>query len=195
VRTTFVDGPLAAFLDELASADPLPGAGTAAATVVAAAAACLSMAARAAKDEWEDAAGIAAQTEALRRRALELADENRAAYADALAVLAAPPGERPEQRDHAIERALARSAELPLAIARAAADTAVLGEAIAERTAQRTLGDTVAAVFLAAGAARAAAALVSVNLTTTEGDPLVERARQFAADAADAARRTAEFAP
>jgi formiminotetrahydrofolate cyclodeaminase len=189
VGTDFRDGPLTALLDDLASGNPLPGAGSAAALVVATSAALLAMAARRSRESWEEAIGVAAQAEALRARALELAEENRQAYKHSLAVLEAPPGERSEQRDAAIDRALSRAAEVPLEIARAAADAATLGEAIADRGDRRALGDTVAAVFLADGAARAATGLVQVNLTTRPGDPLLEQAQHIAEDVSATARR------
>jgi formiminotetrahydrofolate cyclodeaminase len=185
----FGDRSLSQLLTELASEELLPGAGSAAATIVAMAAGLLAMAARRSRESWSDASGVAAQAEALRARGLELAGENADAYAEALAVLASPPGSRPVDRDAAIARALGRAAETPLAIAQAAADVGALGEAVVERCSREARGDAAAAVLLAEGAARAAAALVEINLTATPGDLRVERARRFADEASASARQ------
>lgn len=176
-------------LERLASDRPAPGGGSAAAIVVAVAAALVALAARTSRESWEDAAGVVAQAESLRRRALQLAEEDAEAYEDALQALASPEGETQDDRDAAIAAAVAHAAEVPLAIARAGADAAGLARLVAERCEPRTAADAVCAVYLAEAAARAAANLVAVNLTARPDDPLVARARA-AVDDAETARRT-----
>ena len=89
-----------ALLEELAAPREVPGAGSALAAALAAAAAVVQMAARLSPASWADAAGVAAQAEALRERAVQLVDEDAEAYRLALeARAAADEGAKPEQRD------------------------------------------------------------------------------------------------
>jgi formiminotetrahydrofolate cyclodeaminase len=180
---------LGELLDELAAADPAPGSGAVAALVVASAGALLAGAARASRPTWADASGVAAQAALLRTKGFALATEISEAYATALEVLEAPPGDTVDERDQAIATALSRAADVPLAIARAAGDAAELAATVTERGDPATQGDAGAAALLAVGAARAAASLVGINLTATPGDPRVAEAKLLADDAEHAARR------
>jgi methenyltetrahydrofolate cyclohydrolase len=182
-------------LEQLASGDPIPGAGAAAGIVVGMAAALCSMVARASTD-WEEAKGVAAQAEALRKRAAKLAHANATAYAEALTAFRLPDELGGEQRDAALGRALARAAEVPLAVAAAAGDAAELAAVIARDGQPAMRGDVVAAGVMSAAAARAAAVLVAVNLGVTEDDPRLAAARDIveaAARAAAQAERTVEL--
>jgi formiminotetrahydrofolate cyclodeaminase len=182
-------------LDVLARATPVPGAGPAAAVVTAAAAAVTAMAARTSRDSWADAGAVVAQAEALRARATRLAEEDAEALEAFLSERAGTDETRPEARDFRLGRTLHRAADVPLAIAEAASDVALLAAHTAERCRGDVRADAVAAAFLARGAAAAAAHLVEVNLATVEGDARITRARGLvrAADAAtDEAARHAE---
>src|SRR4051812_460970 len=66
---------LTALLEELAAPREVPGAGSALAAALATAAAVVQMAARLSPASWADAAGVAAQAEALRERAGQLGGE------------------------------------------------------------------------------------------------------------------------
>jgi formiminotetrahydrofolate cyclodeaminase len=179
-------------LDELAREAPVPGAGPAAALVVAAAAALAAMAARAARDSWADAAAAVAQAEALRARAVDLAAQDAAAVEGVLAARISD-GVPSEARDFRLGEALGRAADAPLAIVEAACDAALLAAHAAERGGGDAGADAAAAAFLAAGAARAAAHLVEVNLASRPGDARLERARglvRTAVAAADEAARS-----
>jgi len=155
------------------------GAGVAAARVVEAAAALVAMAAGV-SPEWAEAGAVAGQASALRRRAERLADENAAGYADVLRAL--------EEGGDRLGESLVHAAEVPLQVAEAANDVSLLAAHTADRCDPRVRGDVVAAGALAAGAAAAAAELVAINLTATEGDERVQRARELAASAASAFR-------
>ena len=139
--------------------------------------------------EWEDAPGIHAQAQKLRMRALPLADEDAAAYADVLRVLRAQKDNAPEQRDFELGEALSRAAELPLLIAQTAADVAELADTAAHHGNPNLRGDAAAAATLAASAARAAAHLVEINLSTAPDDPRIQRAAGAVAAAEEAAAR------
>ncbi len=175
-------------LDELASETPTPGSGAAAAITAALAASLVTMAARATPG-WDGSRGAAAQGSALRRRVAPLADADAVAYAESLAALSLPDDLEPEVRDMAIRDTLARAAAVPLAIAEASADLALLAVDVAEHCEPALRVDVVAAAQLAQGAARAAAELVAVNLGMAANDERLELARRMVRSAADAAGR------
>jgi formiminotetrahydrofolate cyclodeaminase len=182
-----LDLRLQEFLDEIAAEGRTPGGGSAAALVTAIAAGLLAKVARSSGGSWPEAAGIAAQAEALRDRATPLAETAAAEYEAALRVRAAGDGEPGERRDFALGRAYAKAAEPPLQIARAATDVAQLAVAVAESGEPALRADAVVAAVLAAAAASAAAELVAVNLTASAADPRVLEAAGLAKDAARAA--------
>lgn len=151
-------------------------AGPATAQAGAAAAFVVAAAARSAGDGTG-----AAQAEALGTRLMRLAGEDEEALA---AARAAFPEVEPEasdpRRDFAFGKVLDRAAAAPLAIAEACADVVVLARALAERLDPNLGPDLEAAALLAAGAARAAAHLVEINLTVGADDERVRRARRAA---------------
>ena len=175
------------FLDEVASEGRTPGGGSLAALVTAAAGGLLAKVARASRGTWPEAAGVAAQAEALRDRAAPLAQLDAEQYEAALRSLdgnGEPAGDR---RDFEVGRAHARAAEPPLRIVEAATDVAHLSVLVARNCDQALRADAAAAGALAAAAARAAAELIAVNLTASAEDARVVRARALAEDAAHAA--------
>jgi formiminotetrahydrofolate cyclodeaminase len=171
------------FLDEISSSEVAPGCGSVAAVAVAMAAGLVTMAARLSRERWRDAAGAAAQAEALRHRVTALVDRNVEAYTEAVATL------RSSSDDHAIGRALERAAEIPLEIGRAASDVGALAAVVAEEGEPSVRADVATAALLSQAAARTAAALVEVNLATTEGDERIVAAHRFAADAEATAKQ------
>jgi formiminotetrahydrofolate cyclodeaminase len=181
--------PLPALLEELAAPREVPGAGSALATALATAAAVVQMAARLSPESWADAAGVAAQAETLRERAVQLVDEDAEAYRQALeARAAADETAKPEQRDWALGQVTAAAAEPPLALVRLAADLAELCAAAGARVDPRVHADVAAAAALAAAVARGGRALVATNLTALPGDTRVEEADRLVAAAEAAAR-------
>lgn len=185
-----LDRSLARFLGQLADDSPIPGGGSAAAVVTAMAAALLAMAARASTGAWREAAGVAAQAEALRDRVIPLAERNAAAYAEALHLLDEERGPEDQgRRDFRLGNALSRAAALPLDIAEAAADVAELGVHVVERADPRRRADAVAAVLLADAAAKICDELVRVNLATQPEDERVARAAALVKSTAGAAGR------
>jgi formiminotetrahydrofolate cyclodeaminase len=181
-----LDLRLREFLEEVASEAPTPASGSVAALVAAAAAGLLAKIARASEDAWPEAKGIAAQAEALRDRAAPLAQLAAEEYAAALHAPAAPE-EAAERRDFALGQAYARAAEPPLRIVEAAADIAELAVTVVRNGDPSLRPDAAAAGTFAAAAARAAAELVAVNLTTSADDPRVVQAHSLAEGAARAA--------
>jgi len=188
---SFLDLTIAELLEELAGPRS-PGGGSAVGLTVAIAAAVVAMAARASKESWGAAGGIAAQAEALRARAAPLAQRDAEIYNEALLVREGAAALPAEKRDWEIGKAFAAAAEPPLEIARTAADVAELAAEVAVSGDPRVRADAVAAATLAAAAARAAVTLVAVNLTAIDGDPRVAEAERLAVTAGEAAARAAQ---
>lgn len=161
---------LRAFLDSVAERTPAPGGGAGAAAGCALGAALTEMAARFAA---LDAA--AARAAELRERGLGLLEADLTAYAPVLAALRTPRDD--PERPARLAQAQSEAAEVPLAIAEAAAEVAELARAVARAGKPGLRGDALAGVDLAAGAARAAARLVEINLADVPGDPRMARAR------------------
>ncbi|MGH3039103.1 MAG: cyclodeaminase/cyclohydrolase family protein [Gaiellaceae bacterium] len=184
----YTDVPFEELLDTIAAETPAPGGGSVAALVTEMAASLAAMAARFAHD-WDGAAGAIAQAETLRHRAAPLAVEDAVAYENVLTAMRMPKDLEPEVRNTLIGETLSRAADVPLAIAECAATVAELAAEIAVEGNQNLRGDAAAAAILASSAAGVAANLVEINLSTTEGDDRIERARAFVRSAETAARR------
>jgi glutamate formiminotransferase / formiminotetrahydrofolate cyclodeaminase len=177
--------PLGELLEEVSSAEPMPGAGYCAAIALEMAAGLVAMAARASRADWGEGRGAAAQATTLRERIAPLAERNVDAYREAVGML----GGEGSAGDESLRDALARAAGVPLEIAEVAVDVAALAAVVAERGDQAMRADAVSAALLAEAAARAPATLVEVNLGTTSSDERVARARDLAGSATAAAQR------
>ncbi|HEU0336859.1 MAG TPA: cyclodeaminase/cyclohydrolase family protein [Gaiellaceae bacterium] len=180
-------------LEAIASDEPLPASGTAAALVAAMAAGLVAKVGKV-TSEWEDGQAVAAQARALRLRLALLAHADTEAYGAALAAMRLPRELPQKQRDEILGRTLERAADVPLAIADAAADVADLAANAAANGRPRLVPDAVAAAELADGAARAAALLVGVNLATGPEDARTLLAAESVARASSARARALESA-
>jgi len=179
-----LDVSLSDLLDNFASDELAPAAGSAAAIVVAMAAGLVAKSARASPD-WLEAPSAIAQAERLRRRTAPLAQSDADAYLEALAALHLPKQLESEVRDMALGQVLARAAEIPLVIAEAGADVACLAAVAADRGTPEHRAEV-----LAEAGTIAAAYLVATNLTITSNDERVVRARAVVEVASNAARQT-----
>jgi formiminotetrahydrofolate cyclodeaminase len=139
----YLDLSVDELLMELASPSPVPGSGFAAAVAIAMGAGIVTMAARLSPD-WPEGRGAAAQAETLRKRVMELANRNAEAYASALAALKGKE-EKYRTRDETMGVALARAADVPLAIGDAATTVAALAAEVADRGNPRFCADCAAA--------------------------------------------------
>jgi methenyltetrahydrofolate cyclohydrolase len=168
----YKEQPLQHYLDELASAKPAPGGGSASALSGALAAALASMVCRLTlgKAGYEEAQAeiedMLAQTEQLRRRFTELLEEDITAYGRLSAAYKMPRGTEEERaaRTQDIQKHLAGAAEVPLEVVECAARLAHYLKRIAETGNAGLLSDLVTAVSLANTAAQGAAGMVRVNL-------------------------------
>jgi methenyltetrahydrofolate cyclohydrolase len=151
----YLELPLGRFLDLVASGEPAPGGGAAAAVCVALAAGLTGMAARHALDYLDGAAGLAERTEDLRHRTSRLARADAAAYRRVIAA-GRDDGRRRE--------ALSGAADVPLAVAEAGAEVSSLAARLAREGNPNLEGDAICALLLGDAGVRAATALVKINL-------------------------------
>jgi len=172
--------------ERISSSEAVPGSGWVAGASSAFAAALVAKTALR-SEGWTGAEGARAQALELRDRLLALAGQDARAYEHALTAL--------ERRDSGLARALAKAADVPLAIAEASADVALLAAEAAEAADGAARADASAAAALSAGAARAAFRLVEINLVTLEEDERLARAKRAADAAADAAKQALAVEP
>ena len=169
--------PVERFLDRIASAEPAPAGGSVAAVAVAMAAGLVAMAARLAH-EWPRAGEVAERAEALRSRMATLALADADAYTKVIEALRLPPAS--PSRAAEVAAALSSAADVPLAVAEAASEVALLAALVAQEGNDRLRGDALVAAELAEAGARGAAELVAINLAGRD-DPRVRQAKDFAA--------------
>ena len=162
---------LQALLGALSHRDSAPAAGSAAAIVAAVAAAIVAKAAWRANDLGAAAQALALAGRLTLSRSLD-ADVFAVAREALQQVAQRTEGTVPvsRSRDFQLGRTLAEAAAVPLAIAEAAADVALLAAEVARNSHESELReDATSAAMLAEGAASAAAHLVSINLASRPG--------------------------
>ncbi|HEX9554702.1 MAG TPA: cyclodeaminase/cyclohydrolase family protein [Streptosporangiaceae bacterium] len=171
-----------AFLDALAAGAPAPAGGSAAALVLAQAAALCAKSARLSGRQLtaSRAAELTAEAEQIRATAASLIDEDPRAY-QAVIEQSRRIGERRAERSAArrsdgMAAALSAAADVPMRIVELATSVAALAAVLARDGKPALRGDAIAAGLLARAAARAAAALVSINLADRPADPRHSRA-------------------
>jgi len=180
----YLELPVGRFLDLVASGEPAPGGGSAAAVSVALAAGLSSMAARLSTKQLTDSAELARRAEGLRERVAPLARADAAAYG---LVLSAQRAGGPDGR---VRAALSEAADVPLAVAEAGTEVADIAARLAIDGNPNLKGDAICALMLADAGVRAAATLVEINLGGIE-DGRPRRARQLV-EASASARRSVE---
>jgi formiminotetrahydrofolate cyclodeaminase len=144
--------------------------------------------------DWDEAAGVSAQANAISDRAVELMHTDGRAWEDALTALrdAEAGSDADPRRSFALEQKLEAAAAAPLEIASLGADVAALAALAGERCDQTYRADATAAAALAAGGSAAAAYLVRVNLGVRTADARLARALASERAAHDVAQRLLE---
>jgi formiminotetrahydrofolate cyclodeaminase len=189
------------FTQRLASAEPVPGGGSASAVAAALGAGLVAMVARLSAGrpkfaEHEDLLSWAIETgETLRARFLELADEDAASYAAFGAAMKLPRTTDQEiaARKQAMSDAARGAAEVPLLCVELCVTLVGAAEALAGRSNANASSDLNVAALLGEAAANGAAANVLVNLPsiddpqyrgelTTRVDTLLHDIERLAAD-------------
>jgi formiminotetrahydrofolate cyclodeaminase len=163
---------IAGFLDVLAAKQSTPGGGGAAALTGSQAAALLCMVANftvGAKKYaavQEEMARYLAEAETLRKRLLELADEDVVAFQAVTACYAMPKetDEEKAARTQAMQSALKGAAAVPFATAEAAVAVMKHAKPVAEKGNSNVVSDAAVSLYLADAALHAAIVNVNINL-------------------------------
>ena len=172
-RVRVAQGPtLDGWMDELASVEPAPGGGSAAALAGALAAALVAMVGRLTSSRKAYAAvaeefkGITEEAERLRLELRTLVDEDAESYQGVMAAYKLPKGTEAEvkARTEAVDRALLAAAEVPLRTARAAARVAALARRAAEAGNKNAVCDAGVGALLAMASVTGAGYNVAINV-------------------------------
>jgi formiminotetrahydrofolate cyclodeaminase len=182
------------FLDELASAAPTPGGGSAAAVIGAMGAALISMVCnvtlgkKGQEAAWPEMLAVRTASERLRARLTAMIAEDIAAFNALMLAYRGPKGsdEEKARRAAAIQTALLGATETPLECARVCAEVIGIARRAAEHGFAGVISDAGVGVLAAHTALRSAALNVEINTPTLEN-------RDYAANAAAELQRLLDY--
>lgn len=174
----FVELPLSTFLDALASSEPTPGGGTAAAIAGAMGASLLMMVAglsksrSGAEEERVALAEARAALASVRERLARLADIDTEAYNEVMSAyrMAKTTDAEKASRNDAIQRGLKAATSAPLDTLRAASEGLRLARVVAQHGNPSAASDVGVGVGLLEAAAEGARANVRTNLENIQDD-------------------------
>ncbi len=167
-------------LEALASREPAPAGGSAAAATVAIGAALLEKAALLSVGKWDGADRARQRAHELRLRAEELIERDAKAYLEYVEA-------RRAKRNFSEE--WSRTVDVPMEIERVALDVISLAHDLGRQGNPNLRPDCTTAAILAHAAISAAAMMVKVNLGVSVGDARLPEALQMMRDASASARR------
>jgi methenyltetrahydrofolate cyclohydrolase len=181
----YVEKTVAQFLDELASAEPVPGGGSASALGAALGAGLVSMVCRltSGKKGYEAAEPelrrVLARSEALRQEVTDLLQADTEVYAAVMAAYRLPrkTEELRTARHAALQAALKEAAEVPLQLAERSAEILELALPAAQIGNPWAVSDAAAGALLAEACIHAALLNVDVNLASIEDADYAAQAR------------------
>jgi methenyltetrahydrofolate cyclohydrolase len=174
------------FVEQLASASPTPGGGSASALAGAMAAAMVEMACNltVGREKFRDVEGelqtVLARATELRREMMDAVEEDTDAY-DAVSRAYKMPKDTEDQkaaRTAAIQAALRLATEVPLRVAHAASETAQLAVIAVEKSNPNVASDARVARLLADAAREGAIANVEINLGSITDAAFIQRMRE-----------------
>ena len=176
-------GSVDEILDWLASADPTPGGGSAAAIMGAMGAALVSMVCNVSfgKKGCEEAEpelrAVLARSEALRRRLAAMVEEDVAAFNALMAAYKRPKTSDEEKlrRAEAIQASLRLATEVPLDCARACGEVIELAQRVGKLGYQQVISDAGVGVSAAHAALRSAALNVLINAPALKDRAFADR--------------------
>lgn len=177
-------GSVDEILEWLASADPTPGGGSAAAIMGAMGAALVSMVCNVSfgKKGCEEAEpelrAVLARSEALRKRLAAMVEEDVAAFNALMAAYKRPKATDEEKlrRAEAIQASLRLATEVPLDCARACGEVIELARRVGELGYQQVISDAGVGVSAAHAALRSAALNVLINAPALKDRAFADRA-------------------
>jgi formiminotetrahydrofolate cyclodeaminase len=180
-----VDLPLQRFLDDLASAAPTPGGGSAAAVMGAMGAALVAMVCRLTigKKDYEGVEGAMrqalAKAEALRQRLTEMVATDVQAFDGLMAAYKLPRSTDQEKlaRTAAIQDALKQATDAPLDCAVACAEVIELSQQVAPAGSRAVISDAGVAALVAQAGLRSAALNVAINVPSIKDAEFVQSRR------------------
>ncbi len=197
VSNSLVNKPLGQFLDELDSAEPVPGGGSAAALAGALAASLLSMVCRLTLDKkgYESVAvdmrQLLAYIEPKRAELRQLMQADVDAYADVMRAYQLPkttPAEK-QTRAQVIQESLKRASEVPFRVVEVCASLLDLAPSVAAKGNRHAISDAGVGALMAEAGLRGAALNVSINLASIQDKSFVHDYRARLEDLGSIATR------
>jgi formiminotetrahydrofolate cyclodeaminase len=182
---SFSNQSVQTFLDELASAEPVPGGGTVAALSGALGASLVAMVCRLTigKKNYESVSAemqtILPRAEALQRELTDLMQADTDAYARVLDAYRLPKTTEEEKaaRTQAIQAALQHAADVPLRVAECCAEVLSLARIVVDQGNQNARSDGAVGALMAHAGVRGAAYNVLINLQSIRDDAFVQERR------------------
>jgi formiminotetrahydrofolate cyclodeaminase len=171
------------FIEQLASASPTPGGGSASALAGAMAAAMVDMACNLTvgrekfRNVEEELRAVLARAGELRAQLLEAVDEDTAAFDDVSQAYKMPrdTDEEKAARTAAIQKALQAATEVPLKVAKASMETLQLAQIATQKSNPSVASDARVARVLADAAREGAVANVEINLASLKDRDYIEK--------------------